>query len=65
MQNKVEAFNQAQAEFSASYKHLKLLNEELKRDQIEDYLSSNDDFVVENYDCVALLENIEFKDKVL
>lgn len=34
-----------------------------KRDQIEDYLSSNDDFVVENYDCVALLENIEFKDK--
>lgn len=36
-----------------------------KRDQIEDYLSSNDDFVVENYDCVALLENIEFKDKVL
>ena len=34
-----------------------------KRDQYEDYMSSNDAFVVENYDCVALLENIEFKDK--
>ncbi|ATW43510.1 hypothetical protein Q7Z28_11425 [Glaesserella parasuis] len=33
MQNKIEAFNQAQAEFSASYKHLKLLNEELNRQQ--------------------------------
>ena len=34
-----------------------------KRDQYEDYMSSNDAFVIENYDCVALLENIEFKDK--
>lgn len=34
-----------------------------KRDRYEDYLSSNDDFVIENYDCVALLENIEMKDK--
>ncbi|WP_209026262.1 phage major capsid protein, P2 family [Mannheimia haemolytica] len=33
------------------------------RDRVEDYLSSNDAFVIENYDCVALLENIEFKDK--
>lgn len=30
-----------------------------KRDRIEDYTSSNDDFVVENYDMVALLKNIE------
>ncbi|MCK3655797.1 capsid protein [Pasteurellaceae bacterium Macca] len=34
-----------------------------KRDRIEDYLSSNDAYVIENYDCVALLENIELKDK--
>ncbi|AWX15611.1 phage major capsid protein, P2 family [Mergibacter septicus] len=33
-----------------------------KRDQLEDYVSSNDDYVVECYDCVALLRNIEFKD---
>lgn len=33
------------------------------RDRVEDYLSSNDAFVIENYDCVALLENIELKDK--
>lgn len=39
------------------------LVENSKRDRIEDYLSSNDAFVVENYDCVALLENIEVKDK--
>ncbi|MCW9698142.1 phage major capsid protein, P2 family [Avibacterium sp. 20-129] len=37
--------------------------ENAQRDRVEDYLSSNDAFVVENYDCVALLENIEFKDK--
>ncbi len=37
--------------------------ENAKRDRVEDYLSSNDAFVIENYDCVALLENIEFKDK--
>lgn len=29
-----------------------------ERDRIEDYTSSNDDFVVENYEMVALLKNI-------
>ena len=29
-----------------------------KRDQIENYESSNDAYVVEDYDCVALIENI-------
>lgn len=30
-----------------------------KRDRYEDYTSSNDDFVVENYEMVALLKNIK------
>lgn len=30
-----------------------------KRDRIEDYTSSNDDFVVENFEMVALLKNIK------
>lgn len=33
-----------------------------KRDRIEDFTSSNDDFVVENYDMVALLKNIKMID---
>lgn len=33
-----------------------------KRDRIEDYTSSNDDFVVENYEMVALLKNIKMVD---
>lgn len=33
-----------------------------KRDRYEDYTSSNDDFVVENYDMVALLKNIKMID---
>lgn len=31
-------------------------------DRIEDYCSSNEDFVVENYEMVALLKNIEVTD---
>lgn len=33
-----------------------------KRDRYEDYTSSNDDFVVENYEMVALLKNIKMLD---
>lgn len=33
-----------------------------KRDRYEDYTSSNDDFVVENYEMVALLKNIKMVD---
>ncbi|MDH2998117.1 capsid protein [Pasteurellaceae bacterium LFhippo2] len=33
-----------------------------KRDQYEDYTSSNDDFVVENYEMVAVLKNIKMVD---
>lgn len=33
-----------------------------KYDRIEDYTSSNDDFVVENYEMVALLKNIRIVD---
>ena len=33
-----------------------------KFDRVEDYTSSNDDFVVENYEMVALLENIKMVD---
>lgn len=33
-----------------------------KRDRIEDYTSSNDDFVVENYELVAVLKNIKMID---
>lgn len=33
-----------------------------KRDRYEDYTSSNDDFVVENYEMVALLKNIKMTD---
>lgn len=33
-----------------------------KRDRYEDYTSSNDDFVVENYEMVALLKNIKMID---
>lgn len=34
-----------------------------KRDCIEDYQSTNESFVVENYDAGCLIENIKFKDK--
>ncbi|MEX6147139.1 P2 family phage major capsid protein, partial [Providencia hangzhouensis] len=30
-----------------------------KRDRIENYESVNEDYIVEDYDCVALIENIE------
>lgn len=33
-----------------------------KRDRYEDYVSSNDDFVVENYEMVALIKNIKMTD---
>ncbi|HHT7777277.1 phage major capsid protein, P2 family [Pasteurella multocida] len=33
-----------------------------KRNRIEDYLSQNIDFKVEDYDCAALIENITFED---
>lgn len=35
-----------------------------KRDRIETYQSSNDAFVIEDYGCVALAENIEIQDPV-
>ena len=31
-----------------------------KRDRIENYESVNEDYIVEDYDCAALIENIEF-----
>ena len=34
--------------------------ENAKRDQIENYESSNDAYVIEDYDCVAFAENIQF-----
>lgn len=35
-----------------------------KADRIEDYCSSNEDFIVENYEMVALLKNIEVADSI-
>ncbi len=35
-----------------------------KRDQIENFESSNDAYVVEDYGCAALVENISFEDTV-
>lgn len=32
-----------------------------KRDRVETYQSSNDSFVIEDYECVALIENIELE----
>lgn len=36
-----------------------------KRNRIEDFISKNIDFIVENYDCAALIENIVFEDKAV
>lgn len=33
-----------------------------KRNRIEDYISKNIDFKIEDYDCAALIENITFED---
>ena len=38
------------------------IKDKAERDRIEDYTSSNDDFVVENYEMVALLKNIKMVD---
>ena len=38
------------------------IKDKTERDRIEDYTSSNDDFVVENYEMVALLKNIKMVD---
>jgi hypothetical protein len=39
-------------------RHIKEVPE---RDRIEDYQSSNDAYVIEDYDFACLVENIEFK----
>ncbi|MBR0573339.1 MULTISPECIES: phage major capsid protein, P2 family [Pasteurellaceae] len=44
-------------------KNRRAIIDNVKFDRIEDYMSSNDAFVVENLDCVALIENLVFEDK--
>ncbi|MEA9393495.1 P2 family phage major capsid protein, partial [Acerihabitans sp. TG2] len=42
--------------------HRRLIDEVAKRDRIENYESINEDFVIEDYACGGLIENIEMLD---